>query len=228
MVDQLEKVDLGKERVVPWWERSKTYRDMWHGSIFDRMILNGEDEEGEDGDTQAGSDGGLVKWEGPRLSRGPDTDAAFGYKGKDKPFHGYKAHLAVDADSQMVVSVVTTPGNEHDGEVLEEVLDRRARAVVADKIYDQKENHELLAQAEIEDRIIRQERRAAEGGSDRRNNNERAVVERANSWLKRWCGGGRARYCPPRRMAKVSIQMILAAMALNLKRWICLQAAGMG
>jgi len=45
MVEQLEKVDLGKERVVPWWERSKTYRNMWHGSIFDRMILKGEDEE---------------------------------------------------------------------------------------------------------------------------------------------------------------------------------------
>ena len=33
------------ERTIPWWERSKTYRNMWHGSIFDRMILKGEDEE---------------------------------------------------------------------------------------------------------------------------------------------------------------------------------------
>ena len=165
---------------------------------------------------------GFVKWEGPRLSNGPDTDACFGYKGTDKPFHGYKAHLAVDADSQMIVSVVTTPGNEHDGEVFADVLDERAEAVVADKIYDQEQNHNLLKEKKIADRIIKNTRGkpAAEGKCSF--NRERGVVERVNSWLKRWCGGGRARYWG---LAKVSVQMLLAATAVNLKRWVCLAYA---
>lgn len=45
MVKQVEKVGTGAEKIIPWWERSKTYGKMWHGSLFDRMILSGEDEE---------------------------------------------------------------------------------------------------------------------------------------------------------------------------------------
>jgi len=36
---------MKNKKIVPWWERSKTYGKMWHGSLFDRMILKGEDEE---------------------------------------------------------------------------------------------------------------------------------------------------------------------------------------
>ena len=42
---QMEKVETGKERVIPWWERSKTYRRMWKGSLFERMNLQGDDED---------------------------------------------------------------------------------------------------------------------------------------------------------------------------------------
>jgi|TARA_B100001971_G_C18258842_1_gene584729 formate C-acetyltransferase len=45
MFEQMDRTAIGKARIVPWWERSKTYRNMWHGSIFDQMILKGEDEE---------------------------------------------------------------------------------------------------------------------------------------------------------------------------------------
>jgi len=44
MVQQIASVPT-EERVIPWWERSKTYGKMWHGSIFDRMILKGDDKE---------------------------------------------------------------------------------------------------------------------------------------------------------------------------------------
>jgi len=45
MATQTEGVNVGKQGLTPWWERSKTYRSMWQGSIFDRMILKGADEE---------------------------------------------------------------------------------------------------------------------------------------------------------------------------------------
>lgn len=44
MVNQMERV-VGEEKVIPWWERSKTYGKMWRGSLFDRMILKSDDEE---------------------------------------------------------------------------------------------------------------------------------------------------------------------------------------
>jgi len=47
MSKQTKAVKTVRERVVMWWERSKTYRSLWHGSIFDRMILKGEDDEAQ-------------------------------------------------------------------------------------------------------------------------------------------------------------------------------------
>jgi len=45
MVQEMREIGIRKEKVVPWWERSRTYSKMWRGSIFDRMILKGDDEE---------------------------------------------------------------------------------------------------------------------------------------------------------------------------------------
>lgn len=173
-------------------------------------------------DEMSGS-GGMVKWLGPCLERSPDPDACFGFKSKTKPFFGYKAHLAADVDSGIVVTLVTTPGNEADGEVLAEVLacGPSPGAVVADKSYDTRDNHALLRVHKTRDYIIR----TAGGRKSKaaaRAHRKRGVVERANAWLKRWCGGGRARYWG---LEKVSMQLVLATMALNLKRMVCLTPA---
>ena len=42
---QLEEVEMKEKKVVPWWERSLTYGKMWGGTLFDRMILKGDDDE---------------------------------------------------------------------------------------------------------------------------------------------------------------------------------------
>ena len=36
---------MGDEKVIPWWENSQTYRKLWNGSLFDRMVLKDDDEE---------------------------------------------------------------------------------------------------------------------------------------------------------------------------------------
>ena len=154
---------------------------------------------------------GLVKFEGGAPRGSPDGDAAWGKKSKNHSFYGYKHHISVDADSGLITASVVTPGNEHDGMVMREVLDGRAEAVVADKAYDLGRNHELLRSKGIGDRIIR---RAGGNGS---RGSGRWVVERTNAIVKRWCGGGRARYWG---LEKVSIQMTLASIAANLKRWL--------
>jgi len=154
---------------------------------------------------------GFVKFEGDAPHGSPDPDAAWGRKSKNNSFYGYKHHISVDADSGFITASVVTPGNEHDGVVMEDVLDENAWAVVADKAYDLPRNHRLLSGKGVENRIIK--RRGGNGSK----NSQRYVVERTNAIVKRWCGGGRARYWG---LEKVSTQMLLASMAANLKRWL--------
>jgi len=163
---------------------------------------------GDDDDTPTG----FMKFDdGPPGS--PDADAAWGKKNRNHSFFGYKHHISTDVDSGMITESVVTPGNEHDGMVMAMVLDDAAGAVVADKAYDLSRNHILLRKKNIDNRIIRKR-----GGGD---NTGRYVVERVNAVVKRWCGGGRARYWG---IEKVSIQMILASVAANLKRWLSITA----
>lgn len=44
MAAKTENEIINKNKIIPWWENSKTYKKMWHGSLFDRMILAGDDE----------------------------------------------------------------------------------------------------------------------------------------------------------------------------------------
>lgn len=44
MVTQLGK-PVERERVAPWWEHSKVYKEMWRGPFFDSMILSADDDE---------------------------------------------------------------------------------------------------------------------------------------------------------------------------------------
>lgn len=177
----------------------------------DRRLAESDD----DGEGDPPAAGGMIKFEGNSPPGSPDPDAAWGKKNKATSFFGYKHHLSVDAASGLVVASAVTAGNEHDGVAMALVLDGRAAAVVADKAYDLPRNHQLLKSKRIEDRILR--KRHDNGTLNR----GRYVVERTNAIVKRWCGGGRARYWG---LEKVSIQMLLASMAANLKRWLSLSA----
>ena len=92
-----------------------------------------------------------------------DDDAAWGSKGKrraktldggaaltNKSFYGYKTPLSLDAASEIITAVVTTPGNETDGKQLAKLLAKDeavgvgAAVYAGDKGYDDGENHELL------------------------------------------------------------------------------------
>ena len=62
-----------------------------------------------------------------------DRDAKYGYKTQNKPFFGYKAHTGIDADSELITKVETTPGNVHDGEVFRKVADVKAEIIAAQR-----------------------------------------------------------------------------------------------
>src|SRR5665213_4259536 len=58
-----------------------------------------------------------------------DTEARHGHKSKNRHFDGYKAHLSIDPDSELIDEIVATPANTHDARAAEALL----KAHVADE-----------------------------------------------------------------------------------------------
>ena len=79
----------------------------------------------------------------------PDPDARFGRKTPQKGLYGYKCHIIQDADSDFIVQVKTTPGNDPDGAVLPELAQPQARELTGDNAYDSKANRAHLAALEV-------------------------------------------------------------------------------
>jgi transposase len=52
-----------------------------------------------------------------------DPEARHGHKTSSRKFDGYKGHVAVDPDSEIVTATAVTPGNVGDGEVVAELID---------------------------------------------------------------------------------------------------------
>lgn len=90
-----------------------------------------------------------------------DTEARHGHKTASRSFDGYKGHIAVDPDSEIITQTEVTPGNTGDAEVtdklLADVLNREPEAnkekgveVYGDASYGTAENVERLEAAGIE------------------------------------------------------------------------------
>ena len=52
-----------------------------------------------------------------------DPDARHGHKTSARGFDGYKAHVAVDPDSEIITDTIVTPGNAGDASVAEDLID---------------------------------------------------------------------------------------------------------
>ena len=52
-----------------------------------------------------------------------DPEARHGHKSSARGFDGYKGHLAVDPDSEVITDTVVTPGNAGDASVAEDLID---------------------------------------------------------------------------------------------------------
>ena len=52
-----------------------------------------------------------------------DTEARHGHKSRARTFDGYKAHLAVDPDDELITNITVTPANAADRDVIDDLLD---------------------------------------------------------------------------------------------------------
>jgi len=111
----------------------------------------------------------------------PDPDARFGRKSAKQSFYGYKEHIAIDADSELITAVAVTPGNVADSEVFIPLVDRQAREVTADKGYDTNANHQKLKAGGQRSSIITKENRTNSeivGQANPQSQRERPNIER--------------------------------------------------
>ena len=160
----------------------------------------------------------------------PDPDARRGGRGGGVTFVGYKAHLALDADSRIITQEEAAPANVHEGRKLPEVLDTNACAVTTDKAYDSDRNHLLVEDRGMRSGIMvrRSRLRHPLGGTIPRRwlravQRQRRRIEPKVSELKNLHGLARARYWT---LPKMKIQLHLAVMAANLKRIVKLLLPG--
>lgn len=160
-----------------------------------------------------------------KLVRSPlDPDAAWTKKDGRHVF-GYKAHVAMDQDSRILRRVTLTPANINESVPANALICGDESIVYADKAYDSHARRALLAGLGIRDGIMRRANRwhRPRPWMLRRNaiiSWRRAPIEPIFALLKRSYGFARARY---RGLARNAAALLLAAAAINLKRW----AAGM-
>jgi IS5 family transposase len=151
----------------------------------------------------------------------PDPDAKFGRKSTNQKFYGYKEHLCLDAESEIIVGRKTTPGNEPDGDHFQEVIPDQSlpKVVTADKAYDDKKNHEYLTGKGIRNGIILKKNHTKEYTYPQRKSliarQYRSLIEHKNAELKHWHRLRKARFWGLKR---VSIQCCLTALVVNCKR----------
>jgi IS5 family transposase len=178
-----------------------------------------------------------------------DGDAAWGVKHskrerdeQGKPverrhyFHGYKAHVSMNAGSDLITSLKVTPGNAYDGHRLPELVENDLRrelpiaTVTADRAYDDGENHYLLATKGLHSAIILNNYRTQKKDSNKeiwqdllasepyqRGIRERYTIERKFGEAKQGHGLGRCRYLG---IDGYRMQTYMTAIALNLKRMV--------
>lgn len=157
---------------------------------------------------------------GERPSR--DPDAAFGgSKGKGFTF-GFKAHVGIDEGSGLIRTVITTPANVNDTVVADALICGDEKTIWADAAYD---THARRARLKAEGRKARIARRPNKHHPElpprlqhynRLIARRRAAVETTFATLKNRMRLTTIRYVG---LAKASAQILMAAIAFNMRRW---------
>jgi IS5 family transposase len=152
-----------------------------------------------------------------------DPDAAFGGARKKGGFtFGYKAHVGVDEGSGLIRSVITTPANVNDTVPADGLLRGDEKAVWADAAYHTHAREAALKAAGVKARLARRPNKHHPELPPRlkRYNRliarRRAAVETTFATLKNRMRLTRIRYVG---LIKAQAQVMLAAIAFNLRRW---------
>jgi IS5 family transposase len=157
-----------------------------------------------------------------------DPEARFTRRqGRSGSSFGYKAHVAVDQGSGLIRAVITTPANVNDTVPADQLIQGDEQAVLADAAYHTHAREAALKARGIKPRLMRRPNKhhpVLPPWLKRYNQliaRRRAAVETTFATLKRRMGLGCIRY---RGLAKAAGQVLIAAIAFNMRRWVTLAA----
>ena len=141
LVDELVHDALAALAVLNGAELSQTARD---AAELLALVAGQDVAEGDDGVFRIVR--GVAK---DRVISTVDTEARHGHKSQNRHFDGYKAHLSVDPDSEIIDEVVVTPANTPDRAAVTDLLAEHAEdperpTVVGDSAYADAATRALL------------------------------------------------------------------------------------
>ena len=158
-----------------------------------------------------------------------DPEAGFAKRqGKAGSVFGYKAHVGVDEGSGIIRAVITTAANVNDTTPADRLIRGDERVVWADAAYHTQARQRILQARGVKSRLMRRANKHHPKLPPRlaRYNRliarRRAAVETTFATLKHRMGLTCIRYVG---LAKAAAQVLLAAMAFNLRRWVRLVPA---
>ena len=150
-----------------------------------------------------------------------DKDADFTKK-RGKTYYGYKGHIAIDEDSEVIKTVEFTKASVHDSSAFDQLVDYSEKAVFADKGYANNTRRKKLETKDIFDGILAKGyRNKPLSKSDKRFNKllstVRNRVERPFAFMKRVLQYGRCSYYDIKRNR---FEFIMSALVYNIRKLI--------
>lgn len=150
-----------------------------------------------------------------------DNDADFTKK-RGKTYYGYKGHISIDEDSEVIKTVEFTKASVHDSSVFDQLVDYSEQAVFADKGYANKTRRKKLEANNIFDGILAKGyRNKSLSKSDKRFNKLLSSVsnriERPFAFMKRVLQYRRCSYYDIKRNR---FEFIMGALVYNIRKLI--------
>lgn len=150
-----------------------------------------------------------------------DKDADFTKK-RGKTYYGYKGHIAIDEDSEVIKTIEFTKASVHDSSAFDQLVDYSEQAVFADKGYANKTRRKKLEAKGIFDGILAKGYRNKPLNKSEKKFNKslstvRNKVERPFAFMKRVLQYGRCSYYDLKRNR---FQFIMGALVYNIRKLI--------
>jgi transposase, IS5 family len=155
----------------------------------------------------------------PRSNRDKDADHT---KKRGKSYYGYKGHIAIDEDSEVITKLEFSKASLHDSRVFDQLIDYTEQAVFADKGYANKSRRMKLEKKNIFDGILAKGYRNKPLSKSEKKLNKllstvRNKVERPFAYMKRILNYQRCSYYDLKRNR---FEFIMAAFVYNIRKLI--------
>jgi transposase, IS5 family len=142
------------------------------------------------------------------------------------PAHGYKAHIAADKDTGLIRAVETTPAHEADVTIAPSIIPDAPGEVYADRAYDALSVEKAIATKGGIAKLLRKGHRWLPAARlEAHNRPLRPIRSRIEKIFGTWKRSYRLRAMRWVGLAKAKLQVHLAAIAYNCKRYWRMHAA---